>query len=642
MYKSLFFLFFLFFCCCLYTVHAQVKLPRLISNGMVLQQHTPLHIWGWAAPQEKITIRFSGKSYPTRADENGNWRTVLPAQEAGGPFQLIISASNQIVLDDILIGEVWLCSGQSNMELTMDRVKYRYPQEMTGPGYAAIRQFTVPDKYDFISEHQDLDGGDWLKATHGNLPQFSAVAWFFAKQLYEKYKVPIGLINAALGGSPAEAWISEASLKQFPAYYQELQKFKDRSLIISIETHDRNVSGQWFKELNAKDEGLAGRWAAPGLEDASWKKIKVPGYWATAEPGFVNGVAWYRTRFELPASATAKPARLELGRLIDADSAFINGQFAGTTGYQYPPRRYILPGGILKAGTNSLVVRIVSQSGRGGFVPDKPYRFITGNDTFRLDGEWKFRPGASMEPLPAQTFIRWKPGGLYNAMIAPLTNTAIKGVIWYQGESNAGRPGDYHALMQTLVANWRAVWKIPALPFIYTQLPNYMEAVTTPAESNWAALRQQQLNLLATPHTAMAVAIDAGEWNDIHPENKKTIGDRLALQARRIAYGEKKLVACGPIYQSMKINGRTITLHFSNTGSGLVAKGDTALSQFAVAGADGKYVWAKALIKGNTVQVWNDAIAHPVSVRYAWADNPEGANLYNREGLPAAPFEAGK
>ncbi len=637
--KSIF-LFSLAWCC--YTGYAQVTLPRLIRNGMVLQQQTPLRIWGWAAPKEKINIRFKDKSHQTQSDEKGNWQILLPAQQAGGPFQLIISASNQIVLDDILIGDVWLCSGQSNMELTMERVKYRYPEEMSGPGNTAIRQFTVPDKYDFVSEHNNVDGGDWLPATPKNLPQFGAVAWFFAKQLYEKYKIPIGLINAALGGSPAEAWISEASLKQFPVYYREMQKFKDAALINSIETHDRNVSGQWFKELNAKDEGLTGHWADPGLDEAAWKKIKVPGYWSAAEPGFVNGVAWYRTSFELPASVAGLPARLELGRIIDADSAFINGQFAGTTGYQYPPRRYNLPAGVLKAGTNSLVLRIVSQSGRGGFVPEKPYRLISGNDTFRLDGEWKFRAGASMEAMPAQTFVRWKPGGLYNAMIAPLTNTAIKGVIWYQGESNADHPGDYNALMQTLVKNWRAIWKMPALPFIYTQLPNYMETVTAPGESNWAALRQQQLNLLSVPNTAMAVAIDAGEWNDIHPENKKPIGDRLALQARRIAYGEKNLVACGPIYQSMKINGKTITLNFTNTGSGLAAKGNTELKQFAIAGTDGKYVWAKALIKGNTVLVWNDAIAHPALVRYAWANNPEGANLYNKEGLPAAPFEAGK
>ena len=632
----------LFLACCCYTGYAQVTLPRLISNGMVLQQQTPLRIWGWAAPKEKISVRFKDKSYQTQSDEKGNWHVYLPAQQAGGPFQLTISASNQIVLNDILIGDVWLCSGQSNMELTMERVKYKYPQEMSSPGNTSIRQFTVPDKYDFVSEHNNVDGGDWLPASPKNLPQFGAVSWFFAKQLYEKYKVPIGLINAALGGSPAEAWISEASLKQFPAYYQEMQKFKDAALINSIESNDRSVSGQWLKELNAKDEGLSGRWAAPGLDDAAWKKIKVPGYWSGAAPGFVNGVAWYRTSFEFPSYALEQPARLELGRIIDADSAFINGQFVGTTGYQYPPRRYNLPAGVLKAGSNSLVVRIVSQSGRGGLVPEKPYRLIAGNDTFRLAGEWKFRAGASMEPMPAQTFVRWKPGGLYNAMIAPLTNTAIKGVIWYQGESNADRWDNYKALMQTLVKNWRAVWKMPALPFIYTQLPNYMEAVTVPTESNWAALRQQQLNLLSVPNTAMAVAIDAGEWNDIHPENKKTVGDRLALQARRIAYGEKNLVACGPIYQSMKISGKTVTLYFSNTGSGLVAKDNTALSQFAIAGADGKYVWAQALIKGNTVLVWNDAIAHPVSVRYAWANNPEGANLYNKEGLPAAPFGTGK
>lgn len=634
--------FLLFLACCLYSGHAQVRLPRLISSGMVLQQRTPLRIWGWAAPGEKLSIRFTGHQYSTQSDEQGNWHIDLPARKAGGPYTMTITASNEIQLNNILIGEVWLCSGQSNMELTMERVKYRYPEEMGGAGNTAIRQFTVPDEYDFVSEHKDLDAGEWLPATHENLPQFSAVAWFFAKHLFEKYKTPIGLINAALGGSPAEAWISEASLKQFPEYYQEMQRFKDAALISSIESSDRSATSRWTATLNDKDEGLKEHWAATGFADTGWISIKVPGYWTDALPGFVNGAAWYRTSFELPASAAAQPARLELGRIIDADSVFVNGRFAGTTGYQYPPRRYLLPAGLLKAGNNRLVVRIVSQSGRGGFVPGKPYRLIMDKDTFLLEGQWQFRAGAAMDPMPAQTFVRWKPGGLYNAMIAPLTFTAIKGVAWYQGESNAARPAGYFRLMQALLSNWRAAWKQPSLPFVYVQLPNYMEPVAAPSESNWAALRQQQLNLLSVPYTGMAVALDAGEWNDIHPENKKTVGERLALQARRVAYREKSLVASGPVYQSMKINGNTITVFFNNTGSGLLAKNNAPLAMFAIAGADGKYVWAEAAIKGNTVLVWNDAITHPVSVRYAWANNPEGANLYNKEGLPAAAFETGK
>ena len=275
-------------------------------------------------------------------------------------------------------------------------------------------------------------------------------------------------------------------------------------------------------------------------------------------------------------------------------------------------------------------------------MPDKPYELTTTNDTIDLKGNWWYKTGAIMPPLPAATFIRWKPLGLYNAMIAPLINFSIKGVIWYQGEANTSHPNDYKELMQTLIEDWRFKWGQGDFPFLFVQLANYMKPVTTPQESNWALLRQQQLNTLSVPNTAMAVAIDVGEWNDIHPENKKDIGSRLALQARKLAYGERNIVASGPIFRSIDYAGNKIVLHFDETGSGLMAEGHTGLKYFAIAGADKKYIWANAIIKDNTVIVWHDDVHHPVSVRYAWADNPQGANLYNREGLPASPFSTDK
>jgi sialate O-acetylesterase len=307
--------------------------------------------------------------------------------------------------------------------------------------------------------------------------------------------------------------------------------------------------------------------------------------------------------------------------------------------YQYPPRKYDIAPDVLKPGKNLITVRVISNIGRGGFIKDKPYRLVAGGTEIDLSGEWRYQLGTTMEPLAAPIFIRWKPAGLYNAMIAPLLNQAIKGVIWYQGESNTKDPAEYHKTFPVLIADWRGKWNQGDFPFLYVQLANFMEAKDQPSASQWAELREAQLQALRMARTGMAVSIDLGEWNDIHPLNKKDVGKRLALGARKIAYGESKTVHSGPVYRSMEINKNKIILSFNNTGGGLSAGGDGKLSQFAIAGADKKFEWAEARIEGNNkVVVWSVAIPDPVAVRYAWADNPQGANLYNKEGLPASPF----
>lgn len=623
-------------------VIAQLRLPRLISNGMVLQRNKPLTIWGWATPGEAITVQLNNAVATTQADAASQWRITLPAQNPGGPYTIHIKGHQQITLTDIWIGDVWLCSGQSNMELTMDRVKYKYPEEMKAEGNLPIRQFLVPDKYNFNSPQQDVDDGSWIPVNQQNIGQFSAVAYFFAKEIYAHQKVPIGLINAALGGSPAEAWISEEALQPFPQYLAEAQKFKSQAYIDSIEDADRKRSADWYRTVNANDEGLRNNWHNSNGYSANWQPIALPGYWADTYAGAFNGVVWFSKTIDVPTSFIGKPVKLELGRIVDADSVFVNGRFAGTTSYQYPPRRYILPVNLLQPGANTITIRVVNNSGRGGFVLDKRYELTTNSDTINLAGAWQYKIGAVMPPLPGQTFVRWKPLGLYNAMIAPLTPFAIKGILWYQGEANAGRPADYQQLMQTLITNWRAKWQEPNLPFLYVQLANYMETKESPQSSSWAALRQQQLNTLSVPNTGMAVAIDIGDWNDIHPENKKAVGYRLSLLARKLVYGEKKLVASGPLYQSNKIKGNTIVISFSNTGRGLTTSDGKPLQQFAIAGADKKFVWAKAIIQKNKVVVWHESIKEPAAVRYAWADNPAGANLCNKEKLPASPFTTEK
>jgi sialate O-acetylesterase len=369
----------------------------------------------------------------------------------------------------------------------------------------------------------------------------------------------------------------------------------------------------------------------------------IPGYWAEQPTGLgtTNGVLWFRKNFNLSSSMAGKTAELRLGCIVDADSAFINGIYVGNITYQYPPRIYKIPAGLLKEGENNITIRVINSGGKGGFVPDKFYRIATDTDTIDLKGVWNFKLGTSAPPLAPQTFFQWKPAGLYNGMIAPIENYAVKGVIWYQGESNTGNPKEYSQSFPALINLWRAKRNNPNMPFLYVQLANYMLGSTEhPAESNWAELRNVQRETLSLPNTGMAVTIDIGEWNDIHPLNKKDVGRRLALWAEKIAYNNKQIVASGPLYQSISIKENKVTLTFTNTGSGL--KPVNELKGFAIAGADGKFVWANAKIENNKVVVWSDSIENPVEVRYAWDNNPVNANLSNKEGLPASPFTTKK
>lgn len=624
------------------TAFNQVRLPKLVSDGMVLQRDAEVKIWGWAGKDEKVSVNFMNSTYNTVADDKGDWSIELPKLKAGGPYEMQINASNSITIHDIMVGDVWVCSGQSNMELYMNRVSWNYPDEIAHSENKYIRQFYVPQRYNFHHHENDLPYGSWKIASPENTPDFSAVAYFFGKYLYEKYKVPVGLINSSLGGSPVEAWISAGELKKFPKYLNEAEMFKDSTLIKKIETADNARINAWNTELWKKDEGnkdSKNMWYDPSLNTTDWDPMEIPGYWADkTKLGWVNGVVWFRKKINITSSMVGKPAKLILGRIVDADSAYVNGVFVGTISYQYPPSRFDIPVGVLKAGENSIVVRVISNAGKGGFVPDKLYAIVTGDDTVNIEGEWKFRLGAVMPPLAGQTFIRWMPLGLYNSMIAPLLNYRIKGVIWYQGESNADRPAEYNKLFSTLINDWREKWNEGNFPFLFVQLSNFMNPRSEPSESNWALLRESQLKTLSVPNTGMVVTYDIGEWNDIHPLDKKDVGKRLFLAAEKVAYGNDNVVYSGPIYKSMKVEDNKIVLSFTNIGTGIIAKGNGELKYFSIAGADKHFDWAKAKIDGNKVVVWSDEISKPVAVRYAWADDPEDANLYNKEGLPASPF----
>lgn len=620
---------------------ADVTLPKILNDGMVLQRSKPISIWGWASAETSVQVQFAKEAPATAQVVNGRWQLTLKPRPAGGPYTLTVKGHNQLTLQDIYIGDVWLASGQSNMELPMRRVKERFPEELETAKNSLIRLFTVPKKYEYQSPVEDVAGGQWQAVSPETIAQFSAVAYFFAKDIQARYDVPVGVIVSAYGGASAEGWMSQEALRAYPHYFERTQQLADPVYLKNALAEDERAYGQWFSSLDQRDAGLLAekKWFDPNYDFNTWPTVVLPSYWEDAGVGNIDGSVWFQKEFLLPNSATGKEAKLVLGRLVDADTAYINGVKVGNTTYQYPPRRYPIPAELLRPGKNRITVRLVNTSGKGGFVADNPYAIEVGGETISLTGAWHYKVGAVSDPLPEPKCNTYaNPLGFYNAMLAPLLNLHIKGVIWYQGESNTGKPTEYQTLFPDLIRDWRQHWGIGDFPFIYVQLANFMDSQPQPVESKWAETRAAQTMALAEPNTAMAVAIDVGEWNDIHPLDKETVGKRLALAARKVAYGEKKLVASGPMVRSVSLSKHRAVLRFDSVGGGLTAKGD-ALQGFAVADKTGDFVWANAKIKGKTVIVWSDSVNNPVRVRYAWADNPDKANLYNREGLPAVPFE---
>lgn len=627
----------------------KLRLPRLISDGVVLQRDKTVRIWGWAGSGDIVTVEVAGQTHRCMAGDEGRWEVLLRPLEAGGPYTLAVSAvgsdggeAEQIIVRDILAGDVWVCSGQSNMQTPVSRVMDLFEKEITDSCSSRIRYFQVPERYDFKTAHDDLEGGSWVSCdTPEKVMGFSAVALFFAAELHGRYDIPVGIINSSVGGSPIEAWMSESSLADWPDRLDELAVCKDDAYVSETIENDEAAVSRWYGRLDQLDEGLGSTsepWYSEGFDTSDWDDIDIPTSWEDAGMKSFCGSIWLRKTFRLPAGLAGREAVLRLGTIVDSDVTYVNGVRVGNVTYRYPPRKYMIPAGLTRAGENTVTVRVVSNSGDGGFIPDKPYRVETGGETVDLTGRWKYRIGAVMEyPMPETVFFNWKPAGLYNGMIAPLHDFVIKGIAWYQGEANTDKPEEYLSLFRKMICSWRKAWKLDHLPFLYVQLHNWQKPASEPGDSQWAKLREAQMKALSLPDTGMATAIDAGEWNDIHPLDKLTVGKRLALVANKIAYGED-IIYSGPIYKEMAREGNRIIIRFREPVGGLVSIDGKPLRHFAIAGPDRKFVWARAQIKGESVAVWNDGIKEPVAVRYAWADNPEGANLYNKACLPASPF----
>ncbi len=494
-----------------------VKLPVLVSDGMVLQRDAEVKIWGTA--DEPVTVCFLGIEYHTIPDSAGNWEITMSKLLPGGPFEMRI---NNISIHQVFVGDVWLCSGQSNMQIPIRRTRHMYPEELQVHN-PCIRQFTVPIHYDFKAPAEELNDGSWMGASPETIMDFSAAAYFFAKRLFEQYHVPIGLILAASGGTKIHSWMSREALADFPELLHEADICMEDKYISAVKSEDAKHQECFFNDIDSTDPGLKEEWYSTDYDDISWDDKELLSPWSG------SGSIWLRKTLQIPSELAGKPATLFLGTLTDWDMVYVNGQAVGNTVYCYPPREYVIPS--LPNGKCVITIRAISNNG-GYFTPGKQYLLTTDEGSFNLNTSWKFRQGGYSDPPIPITFFEYKPVGLYNGMIAPLKRYAVKGAIWYQGESDCTNPEHYCDKMIHLVSCWRKNWSCE-FPFIFVELPHWSIG------TDWESLRKEQWKALTISNTAMAAAFDLGEHNDLHPQNKQPIGYRLARCAMRIAYGEK-------------------------------------------------------------------------------------------------------
>lgn len=624
---------------------AQLKLPSIFADQMVLQYGRETNVWGWAAPGSKVDITFLHRSYSTITNAAGEWKIKLaPARAGASGAMLVSSGKEKLVISHILAGEVWVCSGQSNMEYTMSSFKDLYQKEMAASKDEHIRYLVVKKTIDNREKQDAPLSSSWTMIDSTTIGDCSATAYFFARKLREKLKIPVGLIITSWSGTPAQAWMDEEALRDFPAYSRLYEKELKPLDFASIEA-TRIKNEKTYLRRKADAAAAFREMTALQYNDAAWTKASLPGNWEGKGYPDMDGLVAYRIPITISDGAEKLPAVLHLPAIDDIDSTYINGVFVGSHTVWNEARRYPIPPGVLKPGKNIITVWVEDTGGGGGFNDDPDGFYMESNGK-------KIIPGteARMQVLHRKeqvvsgvsfASLQNQPAVLFNTMIAPLLQATVRGVIWYQGESNAGDYTEYRKLFPALISNWRKRWAQPELPFLFVQLSSFNPAIKEPAESNWAGLREAQTYALQLPKTGMAVTIDVGDRQDIHPKRKKEVGDRLAANAFHIVYGMKNETPSGPVYKSHAISGNSITISYDYAAKGLWQKGDK-LEGFAIAGEDKQFVPANASIQGNTVVVSAPGISTPVHVRYAWAEAPLEANLYNKEGLPAAPFRTDK
>jgi len=624
------------------TLASSLRPARLFSDGVVLQRGEPIPVWGWAPPKTSVSVLLRGQSRMATADAGGNWRVSFAAMNAGGPYEMTITGDGKrVVVRDVLVGDVWVASGQSNMEWPVES-SVNAAAEIASANDAKIREFAVPHSYSENPE-SEVVGGAWEHADSQHVGHFSAVAYFFTRDLRKSVDVPVGIIHTSWGGANIETWMSRAALGLTDSAWRAAMA-SDRARNDSV----RAALQARIGDLPTADAGLVGGravWADPMLSDASWATITTPALWETVGYDGMDGVAWYRTSFTLTDDEARQAVRLSLGPIDDSDITWVNGVEVGRTTQRYAdPRLYTVPVAALHTGTNVIAVRVDDTGGGGGIYGSPALLYVEVGGVRRpLAGAWRFKVGmVSFQPDGQR--INKIPTILYNRMIHPLLGFPIKGVIWYQGESNANsveQAAEYRRLFRDMISSWRREWRgsDPAFPFLWVQLPNYGPVDSLPpASSDWATLRESQAAALALPNTGEVIAIDLGQAEELHPRNKQDVARRLVLVARAVAYGEH-VVSSGPTYRRHTVQGNRVTIELGNPGGGLVSHAaNGVIPGFAIAGDDRRFVWANAKLEGNRVVVWSDRVAKPIAVRYLWTNSPAAPALYNREGLPVAPF----
>jgi len=634
--------------------HAEVRVPAIIGDNMVLQQGRKVRLWGTAQPGESVKVSFAGQSVHATADTQGHWQVFLSSLQAGGPSALTIAGTNTLTFKNVLVGDVWICSGQSNMEFPLVNANGG-AEAVAQANYPEIHLFTVQKKT-ATSPLDDMQG-HWVVTTPDQVGQFSAVGYFFGREIYQRLKIPLGLIHTSWGGTPAEAWTSHEALLSAPDLKPILDRYqKSLEALPQRQQEYERALAEWEQKNIYSDPGNKGEalgYADPSFGTADWKQMNLPQFMETAGLR-IDGAVWFRKEIDLPADWAGKELALNLTPIDDFDVTYFNGTRVGSTGIETPnsymvPRHYKVPGALVHAGRNVIAVRVFDRAGEGGFGGSSPMSLLpvgaSDAGAISLAGSWSYKIELGLEPknpdwgsrpeLPGPANQN-SPSVLYNAMIAPLVPFAIRGAIWYQGESNAGRAYQYRLLFPTMIRDWRSRWSQGDFPFYFVQLANWKPRNAEPVESEWAELREAQTLTLTQPHTGMAVIIDIGDTNDIHPRNKLDVGKRLANWALAETY-HQKLELSGPLYDSFAIEHEMVRLKFKHLGGGLKTADGGPPKGFAIAGADHKFVWAEARIEGDTMVVWSKDVAHPVAVRYAWADNPL-CNLFSAAGLPASPF----
>ncbi|MBV9929268.1 MAG: 9-O-acetylesterase [Acidobacteria bacterium] len=631
---------------------ADVRVPSVISDNMVLQQGRKVRVWGWAEPGERVTVTFRGEKSGATADARGRWEVLTGPHKAGGPFELTVAGRNTLTFRNVLVGEVWVCSGQSNMEWSLVNAQDG-AREAAAADYPSIHLFTVTKKTS-DKPLEDVEG-HWVVTTPKEAAQFSAVGYFFGRELHKRLNVPVGLIHTSWGGTPAEAWTSRAVLAADPMLKPILERYdKQLTDLPGLQREYQAAQAEWARRYMTEDAGNKGEpagYAKPGYDVASWKSMRLPQLWESAGLD-VDGVVWFRREVEVPAAWAGKDLTLKLGAIDDFDTTYFNGERVGSTGADTPnawtaPREYRVPGSLVRAGRNTLAVRVYDRMGGGGFGGGEMSLAPAGAakaEAVALDGEWAYREEATVpsrridwgsQPQAPGPANQNSPTVLYNAMLAPLFPYAIRGAVWYQGESNAGRAYQYRVLFPSMIRDWRAAWGEGDFPFYFVQLANWKARPQDSIDSEWAELREAQTMTLKTPNTGMAVTIDIGNPDDIHPRNKLDVGLRLARWALADTYG-MKLEKSGPLFDSYKVEGDKVRVAFRHAG-GLKTRDGSAPAGFYVAGSDRRFVPAEARVEKGGILVWSKDVPAPAAVRYAWADNP-AANLYNSDNLPASPF----